>query len=280
MPSAPILDSSGQIRKRSSIVMDLTRLDGLLNATSLVSQSLKGKNVASSLIVPLSAPEVSSSLPTSVVDHQQARVPLEQKINFGISVSEPSLVIFPAGDSSTTPSWTSIVENKVVQPLQFVQPIFADNIIQILSQILAIGRKKYSLCLVGQFMGTSPKMGLIQAVATKLWGRQSPVSAVAYAEGLYLLQFADEASLARALYGCPWHIGVPEAKSALPSNSLIHPTSGDLPSISRDVIASANSQEIPINPESQLAPKPTATNLINAPALVQQSTHLLLPLMK
>ncbi|KAJ4842319.1 hypothetical protein Tsubulata_039692 [Turnera subulata] len=56
-------------------------------------------------------------------------------------------------------------------------------------------------------MGLSPKLGLIQAMATKLWGRYSPISVIPYTEGLYLFQFFDESALSRALYGGPWHIG-------------------------------------------------------------------------
>ncbi|KAJ4834479.1 hypothetical protein Tsubulata_005628, partial [Turnera subulata] len=40
-------------------------------------------------------------------------------------------------------------------------------------------------------------LGLIQAMAMKLWGRQSAVSVVPHTEGLYLFQFSDEHSLAR-----------------------------------------------------------------------------------
>ncbi|KAJ4821819.1 hypothetical protein Tsubulata_023929 [Turnera subulata] len=56
-------------------------------------------------------------------------------------------------------------------------------------------------------MGLAPKLGLIQAMAMKLWGRQGPVSVMNYTEGLSLIQFSDEPSLSRALHGGPWHIG-------------------------------------------------------------------------
>ncbi|KAJ4850536.1 hypothetical protein Tsubulata_048069 [Turnera subulata] len=56
-------------------------------------------------------------------------------------------------------------------------------------------------------MGKPPKLGLIQAMAEKLWGRQGSVSAIPYKEGLYLFQFPTDNSLSRALHGGPWHIG-------------------------------------------------------------------------
>ncbi|KAJ4843815.1 hypothetical protein Tsubulata_014017 [Turnera subulata] len=110
---------------------------------------------------------------------------------------------------SSDQTWASIVQPNPTLPLQFVQPIFTEDskVIQIPPHLLAIGRKKYSMCLIGQFIGTSPKLGLIQAMAIKLWGRHGPVSVIPYSAGLYLLQFADESSLVRALHGGPWHIG-------------------------------------------------------------------------
>ncbi|KAJ4825301.1 hypothetical protein Tsubulata_028068 [Turnera subulata] len=168
-PSAPNL-GSGLLQKQPAMVLDLNRLNALLQASSNVQKSLKGKNVASSVNGPLLVPETFAA----DLGYKQARVPT----NLGISTSIKTQVIPQSGTSSTTSSWTNIVQNKIVQPLQFVEPIYADNVIKIPSHLLAIGRKK-----------------------------KSPVSVVPYTEGLYLLQFSDEASLSHALYGGPWHIG-------------------------------------------------------------------------
>ncbi|KAJ4834035.1 hypothetical protein Tsubulata_051160 [Turnera subulata] len=157
--SSSILDSSGLLRERSSIVMDFSSFD--------------------------------------------ARISRASKINLGIPASGKNSVISQPDAAAGTSSWSNTVQNKVVQPLEFVQPIFSDSIIQIPSHLLEIGRKKYSLCLIGQFMGSPLKLGLIQAMASRLWGRNSPVSAVSYLEGLYLFQFSDEDSLTRALCGGP-----------------------------------------------------------------------------
>ncbi|KAJ4830964.1 hypothetical protein Tsubulata_032485 [Turnera subulata] len=206
LPPSLTFDSSDHHRESASMALDLNRLDALFQASSHIQQSLKGKNVASSVVVPIQVPEGSSSISATALDLPDARVP-PRKIDLGISSSGHKPVTAQPSASSITPSWTNIVQNKMVQSLEFVQPIITDNILKIPFHLLNIGRKKYSLCLIGQFMGSPPKMGLIQAMAMRLWGRQSPVSVVPYTEGLYLPQFSDESSLTRALYGGPWHIG-------------------------------------------------------------------------
>ncbi|KAJ4843696.1 hypothetical protein Tsubulata_045944 [Turnera subulata] len=111
--------------------------------------------------------------------------------------------------ASAPQSWATMAKRTPLHPLHFVHPVFnADsNVIQIPSQLLDLGRQKYSLCLIGQFMGNPPKIGLIQAMATKLWGRDGAVTAVPYKEDLYLFKFPSDSSLSRALHSGPWHIG-------------------------------------------------------------------------
>ncbi|KAJ4835450.1 hypothetical protein Tsubulata_026830 [Turnera subulata] len=150
---------------------------------------------------------VSKSLPDSA--QLVARDSLGCQGNLGILSSMEVPVPAKASVPSNTTTWAGIVQNKSVHPLHFVQPIFADNskVIQFPSHILEIGSKKYSMCLIGQFMGHAPKLVLFQAMAAKLWGRQGSVSVIPYSEELFLLQFSVESSLARALHGGPWHIG-------------------------------------------------------------------------
>ncbi|KAJ4825045.1 hypothetical protein Tsubulata_009711 [Turnera subulata] len=57
------------------------------------------------------------------------------------------------------------------------------------------------------FFGTTPKMGLIHAMVNKLWGRQGAVFVTNFKTDLFLIQFPNEASLSRALFGGPWHVG-------------------------------------------------------------------------
>ncbi|KAJ4849755.1 hypothetical protein Tsubulata_042992 [Turnera subulata] len=115
-------------------------------------------------------------------------------------------------DTVNRDSWARIVSNDsnvTPQPLEFVKPMLAadNSTICIPSELLDIGRKKYSLCLVGQFMGVMPKMGFIHAIFNKLWGRQGPISVSPYKEDLILVQFPIESALLRALSGGPWHVG-------------------------------------------------------------------------
>ncbi|KAJ4829658.1 hypothetical protein Tsubulata_013259 [Turnera subulata] len=56
-------------------------------------------------------------------------------------------------------------------------------------------------------MGKAPRMGLIHAMLNKIWGRQGNIEVVPYQSELFLIQFHTEASLTRALYGGPWHVG-------------------------------------------------------------------------
>ncbi|KAJ4821982.1 hypothetical protein Tsubulata_007529 [Turnera subulata] len=94
-------------------------------------------------------------------------------------------------------------------PLHFVERIFADDksTLCIPPALLDIGCKKYGLCLVGQFMGTMPKMGLINAMLNKLWGRQGAISISHYKDEMLLIQFSNADALSHALLGGPWHVG-------------------------------------------------------------------------
>ncbi|KAJ4825722.1 hypothetical protein Tsubulata_001225 [Turnera subulata] len=101
--------------------------------------------------------------------------------------SAPHVPILATTDSGTAPavsasatapntSWAKVASRNPIkpQPLKFVEPIFTDDnsTISIPFELIAIGREKYSLCLIGQFLGSMPKMGLIHAVFNKLWGRE------------------------------------------------------------------------------------------------------------
>ncbi|KAJ4849046.1 hypothetical protein Tsubulata_031303 [Turnera subulata] len=56
-------------------------------------------------------------------------------------------------------------------------------------------------------MGNPPKISLIHAMATKLWGREGAVTVVPYKEDLHLFKIPSDLSLSRALHSGPWHIG-------------------------------------------------------------------------
>ncbi|KAJ4842558.1 hypothetical protein Tsubulata_008501 [Turnera subulata] len=194
------------------MVMDFSCIDILSRGKSQGQKHFPGKKVTREVIVPISMHQVSST-PDSTGEPPGVRVSLDYDQKLGEKFVVANSRVLP-----TDRPWANIVQPNSTQPLQFVQPIFTEGskVIQIPPHLLAIGRQKYSLCLIGQFMGTSPKLGLIQAIAMKLWGRNGPVSVIPYSDGLYLLQFADEASLARALHGelpieidgCKYVIGI------------------------------------------------------------------------
>ncbi|KAJ4823183.1 hypothetical protein Tsubulata_015123 [Turnera subulata] len=206
LPASQLLDSSGNPCERSPVVMDLDRIDHLLQASTHRQRQLKGKNVVDSVILPIQSIESNSSIPVSTVANLGARVNIDKKINLGV----PQSVAPAALPTVSTPhTWASVAKGTSLHPLQFITPIYAadSNVIQIPNDLLELGRKKYSRCLIGQFMGKPPKLGLIQAMAAKLWGRQGPIFAAPYKEELYLFQFPTDSSLSRALHGGPWHIG-------------------------------------------------------------------------
>ncbi|KAJ4822414.1 hypothetical protein Tsubulata_036411 [Turnera subulata] len=209
IPSSTPLDSSGLPRERSALTMDLDRLDLLLHASSQAQRKLKGKNISDSVLVPLSGTVDAPAGPAVACD-PRVLPPTDLGISSNLvpfaSKSDP---VLPPHESVSAPkSWATIARSPA-HPLQFVSPIFEANssVMQIPNEILAIGQKKFSLCLVGQFMGKPPMFGLIQAMAGKLWGRYGAISVAHYKNGLYIFQFPSDSALSRALFGGPWHIG-------------------------------------------------------------------------
>ncbi|KAJ4838974.1 hypothetical protein Tsubulata_017378 [Turnera subulata] len=205
LPSPLLVDSSREPRERTATVLDLDRLTLLLKASSHVQQKLKGKEISDFVLVPISTSE-HASLPLDSSIAGEPRVPLDKPTDLGLFTTAAGSSL--SRPEAATHSWASITSGSA-HPLKFVPPIFAadSKIMQIPFELLDIGRKKFSLCLVGQFMGKSPKLGLVTAMAERLWGRDGVVSIAPYKENLYLFQFPTESSLSRALYGGPWHIG-------------------------------------------------------------------------
>ncbi|KAJ4823478.1 hypothetical protein Tsubulata_034642, partial [Turnera subulata] len=231
MASPPIYDSSGISRERSALVMDLGRIV-LPKPNSAGAKGLKSK---SAVVVQVPVDLVSSVTDTTVaststelnlpldrssppltMDVPEIKAPLQGTplTTVGSSSIAPNVAVdsVPLTATVNRDSWARIVSNDsnvTPQPLEFVKPMLAadNSTICIPSELLDIGRKKYSLCLVGQFMGVMPKMGFIHAIFNKLWGRQGPISVSPYKEDLILVQFPIESALLRALSGGPWHVG-------------------------------------------------------------------------
>ncbi|KAJ4830065.1 hypothetical protein Tsubulata_009273 [Turnera subulata] len=134
----------------------------------------------------------------------------------GVEVNPPvsgSVAPFGKLSNSAIPvlkgTWAQVAKDfSFFQPLDYVEPSFdsTNSVLKIPDTVLELGRKKYALCLVGQFLGNAPKFGLIHVMANKLWGKHGPVGVSPYKTDLFLFQFPNEASLSRALYSS-WHIG-------------------------------------------------------------------------
>ncbi|KAJ4841986.1 hypothetical protein Tsubulata_005414 [Turnera subulata] len=199
--SGSLLDSNGAACDKSALMLDLSSLDRLLIFDSRVS---KGKSVAAVTLNPRvsdlgMAPSASSS-------HEGSASQLVPNSDALASRVVPDSVPAPAPIAT---SWADMIKTGTSrQPLDFFPSVLENgtSVLKIPPNIVAVGRQKFSLCLVGQFLGPAPKLGFIHTIANKLWGRSGSVSVVSYRDGLFLFQFPTEASLSRALHGGPWHV--------------------------------------------------------------------------
>ncbi|KAJ4830619.1 hypothetical protein Tsubulata_034312 [Turnera subulata] len=172
LSSSTIIDSTGAPCTKSTTILDLARIEGLLQSNS----ARPSLNRARMSLTPSSRTKLL---------HLLLWVTIWVNLN-------------------------QVTETKsLIQPLDFIPTIIApgSSAIKIPNDVLELGRKKYKLCLVGQFMGKAPRLGLIHAIFNKLWGREGSIITVPYKEDLFLIQFPTESSLSRALYGGPWHVG-------------------------------------------------------------------------
>ncbi|KAJ4844422.1 hypothetical protein Tsubulata_024214 [Turnera subulata] len=230
MVLAPLLDESGLVREKSSLVMDLGSLV-FPNPSSSSVQKLKGKSIVSgqqpvSFASVLDDPEaqILPSVTNSVPIGSTSRPPSPTAVSAPLILNSPGfkeasvpLGSVPVGNSvpvpisgvsvaPSAPTWSKVASRTTPQ-LSFVEPIFNSDCLSIPSELLELGRKKYKLCLIGQFVGTAPKIGLIHAILNKLWGRDGLISVSPYKDGLFLIQLPTEAAYARALLKGPWHVG-------------------------------------------------------------------------
>ncbi|KAJ4824487.1 hypothetical protein Tsubulata_033137 [Turnera subulata] len=202
----PLLDSSGLARSKSAIVMDLGNLN-FPNPKSVAALRFNGKSTQAPTPAPVA---FGSTVVDSVLVH---RDPDSAVSPVSLPVTEaPVEAISVVKDASPTSgsSWAKVIATGLApHSLKFVEPIFTDDqsTISIPPELLAIGRKKYSLCLIGQFMGTAPKIGLIHTIANMLWGRVGAISVSKYKDDLFLFQFPNESAYSRALHRGPWHVG-------------------------------------------------------------------------
>ncbi|KAJ4835646.1 hypothetical protein Tsubulata_015322 [Turnera subulata] len=217
---SPIYDSNGDLCAKPAMALDLDQLDLLLRASAPLRTQAKGKSVTSfvlapiDLLVPIASARNLGPIGPPVEKNLGARVSSNAQL-FSVPVVSDGQTLapkLPPTPIANTKSWASVATGNSKtfhQPLSFVPPIFAadSNVITIPPHLLELGRQKFSLCLVGQFMGKAPKLGFVNAIATKLWGKQGSVQVSHYHSGLFLFHFPNDAALHRALHGGPWHVG-------------------------------------------------------------------------
>ncbi|KAJ4849686.1 hypothetical protein Tsubulata_037957 [Turnera subulata] len=197
--SVSLLDLTGAACDKSALVLDFGSIDLLASKF----RASKGKNIAAIAI----APRASDLGATSSAQ------PLPMDSILSMPQSNPVVLPGPELVSVQSSSWASTVKvGAARQTLDFFPSVFeaGTSVLQFPPAVVDTGRKKFSLCLVGQFLGSAPNFGFIHSIANKLWGRDGPISIAAYKAGMFLFQFPIEASLSRALNGGPWHVnGIP-----------------------------------------------------------------------
>ncbi|KAJ4850857.1 hypothetical protein Tsubulata_032857 [Turnera subulata] len=203
---SPIIDASGLVRPKSAIVMELSKLN-LSNPKLVATLRLKGK-IPANILAPVAfdATELDSTVSSQDVTSGPATSSTSPAVT-----EAPSAAATAAKKPSDTPgpSWAKVTAtNLAPHSLKFVEPILAadQSTISIPPELLAIGRKKYSLCLIRQFMGVAPKIRLIHAIANMLWGRSGVIFVSTYKNDLFLSQFPNESAYSRALHSGPWHV--------------------------------------------------------------------------
>ncbi|KAJ4848232.1 hypothetical protein Tsubulata_033770 [Turnera subulata] len=205
--STSLVDPTGLPCSKSAMALDLSRLDSLLRSDPAQLSISRGKNVTAS-VHKQDAPPAPTLVNNSTASCSDATSSLAVG---GVLVStsvEDTVAPIATASKST---WASVVTDStpILQTLDFVQPILVSDssAIRIPTDVIELGHKKYSMCLVGQFMGKAPRMGLIHAMFNKLWGRDGNIIVVPYKSDRFLIQFPTESSLSRALYRGPWHVG-------------------------------------------------------------------------
>ncbi|KAJ4827493.1 hypothetical protein Tsubulata_049484 [Turnera subulata] len=200
---------------KSTLVMDLGKL--VLPKPNSALRS-NGKNIPTAIPAPVAlVPAITDSTEALVsLPNPDVLPPMKSMKSEATVASSPSSPTNQTAPGTTHmpsshTSWAKVVSTGKAsppQPLTFVAPILADDnsTLCIPSELLDIGWKKYSLCLIGQFMGSAPKMGLIYAIVNKIWGREGAISVSTYKDGLFLFQFPNESAYNHALYGGYWHV--------------------------------------------------------------------------
>ncbi|KAJ4823351.1 hypothetical protein Tsubulata_022001 [Turnera subulata] len=217
MAPAYLLDAAGLAREKPPLVMDLGQLQ-LPNSKSASAKNSKGKSIISvqspigfaptdCTLLDESPSEISNPLPKTDFPAMDTTV-----LGVRPETVDPNSKFQSTGPSNApSSSWSKVVSTPSVSSpqLNFMKPIFTgdSNLLSIPLEMIEIGRKKYSCCLIGQFVGTTPNLGLIHAMANRLWGRDGPISVSRYKEELFLFQFPDDAAYSRAFTRGPWHIG-------------------------------------------------------------------------
>ncbi|CAN1337632.1 hypothetical protein LINPERPRIM_LOCUS37679 [Linum perenne] len=102
-------------------------------------------------------------------------------------------------------SWASVVGSDPNPDLQYFSPVIVDGVLQIPSSVLELGYKELKKALVGQVIGDSPPLRVVQSLANNLWGYDGHVSVSQLPDDLLLIEFPTQ-SLCDWVLSRLWHI--------------------------------------------------------------------------
>ncbi|CAN1132774.1 hypothetical protein LINPERPRIM_LOCUS30271 [Linum perenne] len=102
-------------------------------------------------------------------------------------------------------SWASVVGSDPDPDLEYFPPILIDGVLQIPSEVVDLGIKKFESALVGQFLGPSPPLRVFQSLANRLWDYDGFVSVSELSSGSFLIEFPT-VSVCEWVLARLWHV--------------------------------------------------------------------------
>ncbi|CAN1160070.1 hypothetical protein LINPERPRIM_LOCUS21913 [Linum perenne] len=100
-------------------------------------------------------------------------------------------------------SWASVVGSD--PDLEYFRPILIDRVLQIPSEVVDLGIKKFESSLVGQFLGPFPPLRVFQSLANRLWDYDRFVSVSELSPCSFFIEFPT-VSVCEWVLARLWHV--------------------------------------------------------------------------
>ncbi|CAL1356062.1 unnamed protein product [Linum trigynum] len=108
----------------------------------------------------------------------------------------------PIGEAVT---WASLLDVAPANRMRFRPPEKINVGYRLPREVKKRGEERWKDCLIGQFVGALPKLGLLQQWANGLWGRDGPVVVSRFGPCLLVFQFPSAATSQWDFKSGPWH---------------------------------------------------------------------------